>query len=299
MRKKLEKLIRKKVGHTYGSLDIKILRQDLICGALERYDDEIASGASPEEAYRTAAASVGDLKELLKSTGITDKRKRIGLYISIPLLALLLVPVIICVIALKVVPFWQAVATVVGILTVGLIAFGVISLILGFRIKPLSIVSIVIGAQIYMYVAFIAFYTTAAASSTSGTETRFDYTGDMDIISSISVIELDSGYGSETDEDDLEYHVLKEVDEADWEPLLKAVSELEYVRPFGDPPSAVKGEQMIMIRFDPSKDGVTMVLIGQRCPAHGERYGSGVRLIFDNIWCGSNDWDEKVAGYLN
>jgi hypothetical protein len=218
MREALEKEINRKVGRTYGSAEIKQLRNELVSGALERYDDELASGALPEAAYSTALDSLGDISELLKSCGVDEKRKRRRLALAIPLLLLLLVPVIACA-ALIENSTAMIFFLIIGLIAVGLTAYGVLSLITRSGKKPLSIVSIAIGSTICSTLAYSALMI-IFGTIVEQDDKRFDYTGDIDTISSISIIRVSGDYYSSTMEDDFKYTVVKDIDREEWAKLL-------------------------------------------------------------------------------
>ncbi|MBR4659329.1 MAG: hypothetical protein IKP26_08760 [Clostridia bacterium] len=297
MREALEKEINRKVGRTYGSAEIKQLRNELVSGALERYDDELASGALPEAAYSTALDSLGDISELLKSCGVDEKRKRRRLALAIPLLLLLLVPVIACA-ALIENNTAMIFFLIIGLIAVGLTAYGVLSLITRSGKKPLSIVSIAIGSTICSTLAYSALML-IFGTIVEQDDKRFDYTGDIDTISSISIIRVSGDYYSSTMEDDFKYTVVKDIDREEWAKLLSEIAELKFYLPFGDPPSVNADELMVMIRFSPSKDGMTCALIGQKCPGYGERVDSRVRLYFYSYLCKETDWDSVIKKYLD
>lgn len=93
---------------TTGSEDIK---QEILQNTLDRYDDLIAEGKSPEAAYRLAIVGIGDVNEILgnqpktavPSAGTTVKQDSgtrkllraigIGLYILCPIPVLVLEPI--------------------------------------------------------------------------------------------------------------------------------------------------------------------------------------------------------------
>ena len=64
MREQLEKEVRKRFGSMLGPKERKEMREEIVLNALDRYDEEIGNGASPEDAYETALQSVGDSQEL-------------------------------------------------------------------------------------------------------------------------------------------------------------------------------------------------------------------------------------------
>ena len=54
-----------------GNGDVEDIKQEILQNTLDRYDDLIARGKLPEEAYRQAIAGIGDVNEIIngKSTG--------------------------------------------------------------------------------------------------------------------------------------------------------------------------------------------------------------------------------------
>ena len=67
MRKCLEKIIKKKYGNVCCSKRRLEQRQEIVSNALERYDEEITNGATPQQAYETVVDSLGDLSILNES----------------------------------------------------------------------------------------------------------------------------------------------------------------------------------------------------------------------------------------
>ena len=99
MREQLEKEIRKRFGSMSGSKERKEMREEIVLNALDRYDEEIGNGASPEDAYETALQSVGDLQELNTLPEQKPKPKAwkyilFGLYLLIADLLLMFVAVL-------------------------------------------------------------------------------------------------------------------------------------------------------------------------------------------------------------
>lgn len=84
-----------------GNTDCEDIRQEILQNTLDRYDDLIADGKSPEAAYRLAIGGIGDINELLgasrqsgeppKAAGRNDPGKKglraiaVALYILCPL----------------------------------------------------------------------------------------------------------------------------------------------------------------------------------------------------------------------
>lgn len=48
-----------------GSLDTEDMKQEILQNTLDRYDDLISQGKSPEAAYRLAISGIGDINEML------------------------------------------------------------------------------------------------------------------------------------------------------------------------------------------------------------------------------------------
>lgn len=54
-----------------GSADVDDMKQEILQNTLERYDDLIEQGKSPEAAYRLAISGIGDITELLGAERLT------------------------------------------------------------------------------------------------------------------------------------------------------------------------------------------------------------------------------------
>lgn len=52
-----------------GATDMEDIKQEILQNTLDRYDDLIADGKVPEAAYRLAIAGIGDINEILGTTG--------------------------------------------------------------------------------------------------------------------------------------------------------------------------------------------------------------------------------------
>ena len=76
-----------------GTADSQDMRQEILQNTLDRYDDLIAQGKSPEAAYRLAIATIGDVQEILEEdpdkTNMPTKSKKHFSW-AIPLSILLL-----------------------------------------------------------------------------------------------------------------------------------------------------------------------------------------------------------------
>lgn len=54
-----------------GIADCEEVKQEILQNSLDRYDDLVAQGKSPEAAYRLAISGIGDISEILGSTPLT------------------------------------------------------------------------------------------------------------------------------------------------------------------------------------------------------------------------------------
>ena len=48
-----------------GAIDCEEVKQEILQNTLDRFDDLVAQGKSPEAAYRLAIAGIGDINEIL------------------------------------------------------------------------------------------------------------------------------------------------------------------------------------------------------------------------------------------
>lgn len=71
MREQLEKYVELLFAGSHGTEDIK---QEILQNTLDRYDDLISAGKTPEAAYSLAISGIGDISELLQgSSGSQDQ----------------------------------------------------------------------------------------------------------------------------------------------------------------------------------------------------------------------------------
>lgn len=287
MRERLAKYIGKKFGASYGSAELKELRQELIANALDRYDEEIRNGASEDQAYRTAAESVGNMGELLASMNVTAKRRARGMAVIIPIFSVLAVLFLILTYYTRQEPVIAVLFAGCGLFGLGLIAFGVISLLSGTKRKAGRIVSIAIGGSMVFTALYMALFVLIGILS-DRTVCTYDYSEKSDLISSVEAVVVTK---TAEYEDELEYSVIKRFGPEEWEPLIKRIAQIEYVFPY-EPPTWQDGETMLLIRFEPSDNGTTLALIGECCPCLGERAGTRVKIISSRYRVKTpSDWD--------
>lgn len=292
MRESLVKYVKKQFGSTFGSRELKELRSEIINNALQRYDEAINAGADKKQAYDTAVDSLGDIKSMLAGMNIPEKRRRISLSITIPIFAVVELAILAVAITCGDLG-WGLALALFGTLSIGMIAFGVISLISGVRKKALSIVMIVIGDNILIYVLYFAFMIGMGKLSSMDKKV-YDHTAELENISRIELITMiDSGRY----EDDLEYSVSETIPPELWASLLERISQIEYTKPFGSPLFIDKGDKMFLITFKTPKDGVTFVLIGYKCSGYGKRVDSRVKMNYEGFWCDTDEWNKLIEDF--
>ena len=55
-----------------GNDDVEDIKQEILQNTLDRYDDLIARGKTPEAAYRQAISGIGDVNEIINGTPLSD-----------------------------------------------------------------------------------------------------------------------------------------------------------------------------------------------------------------------------------
>ena len=295
MRKKLIRYIKRKFGPTYGSPELKELREEITRNALKRYEEAIANGSDERQAYDAAVGSVGDLSELFDSLNITERRRRLKISVIAVIFSAFLLAVIIAALVQK---GLSGVFAVLMILTLplGAVAYGVISLVSGTRKKALCIVSIAIGG----YLMFIAFFIIPGMLF-GEPHYKFDFTADKSNIASVEIVTvsaLDYKDGV-LYEDGLAFNTEKSIEPSEWGSLLSGVSELDYryrdisVKKL----NGERGRRMLLIRFIRPESGLSFVLIGQNCPCFGELSENGVVIRESGYYSSSKEWEDLINRY--
>ena len=296
MRNELIKHIKRCFGPTYGSRELKELRTEIIDNVLQRYDDEVKGGEGAIKAYSSAADSLGDIKAMLASMKIPEKQRTRGLAITLPVFALMSAAII-----------WAGFSSgvtksgvlfvIFGLIAVGLLAAGVISLICGFRKKALSILMIAIGCYILLPVTYLTMLIGADASSSR--DFSYDLAAEIGNISSIEYVKIDGLTYENTRlyESGLDYTVLWSVGIEKWPSLLERLAELEYHIPANAPPGLYTGNEMFLITYVYPRDGVTFVLIGNSCPGYGRRVDSRIVFDYKGAWCDNSAWKKIIADF--
>ena len=181
----------------------------------------------------------------------------------------------------------------IGFIAVALSAFGTIYLVLRVRKKAFPVLCIAVGGSMLTFALYllIAFRVTAGDLADPRV---YDYRNDLDSISSITQVEVAK---TGRYEDECEFRVIKEIPRDQWEAMISEIARMRDIRPFGGRHSCYQGDKMLLIRFSPSVDGKTLVLIAERYPCYGEPEGSRVRLVPTSDTVYGDDWDPFAAKY--
>lgn len=291
MRDKLAKEIKKRFGAAYGSKELKEIRAEMIKNALDRYDEEIANGANETDAFNTARDSLGDIGALLDSMGVLKKKRRRGLAITIPITAVLFL--------LSLIPFLISPSSatlaisIIILVPVALLGFGMISLACGFKLKGLSVTSLIIGGALSFielsYFGFVGFFIGLTMIGVTQSEKyAFDYTKELDNIKSIEIVEITDPADCE---DKFGYEAIGSVPSERYADALSRIAALEYTQPVGIPPKLRRGDVIFIIRFREPKDGLEFVIIGYKCPGYGETNKNGVKILTQPYWCDRTEFE--------
>lgn len=106
-----------------GVADADEIKQEILQNTLDRYDDLIAQGKTPESAYRLAISGIGDINEILGSTPATPRQTSTAPQNSIPAKAMSIGSKVLkaCAIALYILcPIPLFIMDLVGMETIGL-----------------------------------------------------------------------------------------------------------------------------------------------------------------------------------
>lgn len=125
-----------------GATDADEMKQEILQNTLDRYDDLIAQGKTPESAYRLAISGIGDINEILGSTPAAPRQTSTAPQNSIPAKAMSIGSKVLkaCAIALYILcPIPLFILSEIGIATIGLcgtlgiVAVATVLMVLGSR----------------------------------------------------------------------------------------------------------------------------------------------------------------------
>lgn len=297
MREDIIRYVKRQFGPTYGSRELKTLREEIMSNALERYDAELRNGSSSKEAYASAIDTLGDIKAMLKSMKIPEKQRARGLAIILPLFAAASAFIIWVSFDLDKTS-WKILFILIGLTILGMPAAGLISLICGTRRIALSVIMIAVGGYLLLPLAYLALMLNADMHLSSNKKT-YDLSAEIGNIVSVEYIRIDDLKYEKgmLPVQGFEYTVLRSIEPENWPRLLEQLAELEYQRPANDPPTLYRKKEMFLIKYCYPRDGAVYVLIGQSCPGYGRRIDSRVVIEYDGSWCDPDEWKAILKEY--
>ncbi len=140
--------------------------------------------------------------------------------------------------------------------------------------------------------AAAAVFALAASGCIKPEKHSFDYTGDIEKVKSIEIIEVTKPADYE---DEFGCRVVSEVSPDKWSDALSRIAALEYTQPFGMPPEVRGGDTVILVRFEQPNNGVSFLMFGYKCPGAGEIDGSRVRIRTHPYWCDRHEFETLLS----
>ncbi len=302
MREKLVRDINTQFGPVFGSKKRKEQRQEIIANALDRYDEEIANGATEINAYRTTIGSLGNINKLRKPLGSRIRlRFDRDFWITVIILAISALLLTASAIVSAHTKVWML---FVGMLiVVALVGTATWRLATGNRrsIAP-HIVVIVIGLHLFLYVGFFTLIGGMQLIQNAKAKT-FDYTSRYAQVRSVELVKLNEAIIHEDGSDDVfDYTVIKELDNSQWEALLKDCAKLRYrFAAFGDPTflTEPKNHVLIVIRFEQSDDPRFCVFYGSWDPGYLQGTEDSFKIDYECTTCDYDEWENILKTYFH
>ena len=225
---------------------------------------------------------------------VEERKKRLpkGFWVLTVVFVLLGLLVLYGAFRLRKAPVFAAVVAGIGLVSLGLTAYGALSLVRGTRRKGPKIACLAVGGTILE--CFLAIMLLSGLLFPAENR-HYDYRDNLSQISSMELVRVDQ---TGSYEDEMQYTLIRTIPQSDWTEVLERIAALDYSRPFNDPPTWFAGDEGFLIRFSPSVDGVTLVLIQPVCPVYGERSGSRVRLDYRGDRCREmDDWNTLLRDF--
>lgn len=293
MHERLENDIKKAFGHCYGSKKLKENLREIITNALDRYDEEIENGASPEEAYHTAYASIGSIKELRLTLGAIKRRNTILFCVLGAMLAAILT--VFALYGLWICSIPISVCAAIGFPALYRLLNG------RYRSKAPHIAALSICGAIIAYLVLIGSWTlpTIIASAVEKNQSLvYDYTEQAAKVESVSYVQItDLAYGKGTDTFD--YTVLELFGDDQTGVLMNDLGNLPYLR-YDDAPRALKnGDCGFLIRFDPEASDLLCFLYCEHTVAEVKRTPTGIRITTHSVYCRTRKWNCLLRSTLS
>lgn len=299
MRKRLEKIIRKRFGPVYWSKKLRAQRKEIISDALDRYDEEIANGASPNEAFFTVYNGVGNLDALRKEFGVVKRRKVFLIVILSVLSVLISAPVLIWMpLLLSILSGWI-------VLAVYLSAFAGV-LYCSWRLltndyydaRKLIVGTVLCGVLALLLLCYCGvlglFELFGTEKGEPLTVNHFSYTEEIDRIESIEFIRIEGW--TPTDNKPLHYAVIDKIDRTQWDACLMDLG-LSRVYSEEDVWNHHMSEECFLIQL--SGNEPAYVLYGERFFATIKYADDGATCMCFDAFVGSTEWQQTRRKYVN
>lgn len=294
MREKLEKDITTRFGAVYGSKKLAEQRNEIVTNALDRYDEEIQNGATPEDAYNTAMLSVGDMRVLRKSLGADHRHKRICIYIfalGLPSLLLLVFAATL---------HWNALIPVgIGL---AILLTAIIHLITkNYYSSARPLTGVIIGGLILFYcLPYITIFhvTDIRACIIERNAKTYDFAQQADGIESVSFVRItELHYGEEADS--FRYTVYETLDDAHMQAALSGLSDLRYMADTSSPREQLFPDNRgLLIVFSDDSENPAAILYTSRTVAFIQRTEAGQRFVCHRSLYENGDWSDVLNACL-
>ena len=302
MREKLEQDIKRKFGHVWGSKKLKEQRHEIITNALDRYDEEIANGATEINAYRTTIDSLGNINKLRKPYGSRIRlRFDRDFWITVIILAISALLLTASAIVSAYTKLWMLFFGMM--IVVALVGTATWRLATGNRrsIVP-HIVVIVIGLHLFLYVGFFTLIGGMQLIQNAKAK-PLDYTSRYVQVRSVELVKLNNVViHDDGTKDVFDYTVIKELDRSKWEECLKDCAKLKYHGiAFGDPSFLTerRNQEMIVIHFEESDDPCFCVFYGSWDPGYLEGSEGFYFVDYKVLVCDYDEWKAILKTYFN
>lgn len=298
MRIKLQKTIKRKFGPTFGSKELRDLRQELISNGLDRFNEEVQSGATEQEAYRTVLDGIGDFGALRKMYAAGTTRRIIGVCaIALAVVCILVFCALTVVRAQRYEPDQFLWLFPFGACVAGafLAVYGTLGLLLRRPRREGAIVCTAVGGVVLLLCLIITCQW-AIANENMRHPHRFDCTDRADEIVSVSyveVVEVSPDVG-------LKYRERKALDPYRYADLLDALSALRYYKVIHGTSRLEEGSELILIRYaSPGGDGTVAAFFGLLDPGTVRRAPDGTFAVeYESFFCSESEWDALIQAYF-
>ena len=301
MREKLEQNIKRKFGHVWGSKKLKEQRQEIITNALDRYDEEIANGATEALAYQAAIDSIGNIKALKDSIGLQDKKNFWVTLIIIAVSVLLLA--VSAVVSAYYRYWWFFVGILIGVALVGIAIW---RLATGNRNSVVPhIIAIVIGGQILLFTGIFTYLGCSVmidnmhlhSQLKTLNNTLTEHIDQVEFIAYVQITEIDC-YTKDDKSDVFEYTVLETIASGSQEAILKDISALEYDYMLFGHPRLAKNAYGFLIKYTDASSDLLYVFYWEDGYAIVRKCDVGIIVDYNIPRCTIAQWNRLLKKYV-